>query len=74
MTFLQYCYIIVNFSKQAFEVTNRYVVEDCFTETLSQWLEHSSPEYTELVEALKSQVIGRVDIAEKVEAELGNQN
>ena len=74
VSFLQYCYIVVNFSIQSIEVTNRDVVEDCFTETLSHWLKHSSPEYTKLVEALTSPSIGRVDIAEKVEAKWGKQN
>ena len=43
------------------------MVDDCFTEMLSHWLEHSTPEYTKLVEALTSPAIDRVDIAEKVE-------
>ena len=42
------------------------MVDDCFTEMLSHWLEHSTPEYTKLVEALTSPAIARMDIAERV--------
>ena len=53
---------------QAIESTNRLVVDDCFTEMLSHWLKRSTPPSTraELMDALKSPVIGRHDIAEKI--------
>ena len=53
---------------QAIESTNRLVVDDCFTEMLSHWLKRSTPPstWTELMDALKSPVINRHDIAEKI--------
>ena len=57
-----------------FRLLNYHVVDDCFTEMLSHWLEHSTPKYTKLVEALTSPAIDRMDIAEKVKAKWGKQN
>ena len=53
---------------QAIESTNRLVVDDCFTEMLSHWLKRFTPPptWTELMDALKSPVIGHHDIAEKI--------
>ena len=44
------------------------MVDDCFTEMFSQWLERStpSPSWSELKEALSSPVIGRGDIAKEI--------
>ena len=48
------------------------MVDDCFTEMISHWLKHSTSDHkslkSKLVEALKSPVIGRWDILEKIEA------
>ena len=57
---------------QTIEISNHHVVDDCFTKMLSHWLKHSTSDHTslksKLVKALKSQVIGRCDIVEKIEA------
>ena len=45
------------------------MVDDCFTEMLFHWLQRSAPPptWTDLIDALKSPVIGRYDIAKEVE-------
>ena len=52
----------VCYGLQAIESTNRYVVDDCFTDMLSHWLSRT-PSWSKLVEALQSPVIDCKGIA-----------
>ena len=49
------------------------MVDDCFTEMLSQWLKRSapSPSWAALHEALKSPIIARHDLAQQIKLENG---
>ena len=62
---------------QAMERTNHFVVDDCFTSMLSEWLQQSqaptSLACSKLVEALESKVIGREGIAAEVKAKWGEE-
>ena len=54
---------------QAIRSKNHYVVDDCFTDMLSHWLNRASPPPTKdaLVAALKSPAVGREDLAKAME-------
>ena len=68
----------VGFQLQAMERTNHFVVGDCFTNMLSDWLQQSqastSLACSKLVEALKSNVINREEIAADVKDKWGGEN
>jgi hypothetical protein len=53
----------------AIKKTNHHVVEDCFRETLKQWLMRSSdlkPTSSSLAKALKSPTVGLAQLAEDI--------
>ena len=58
--------IVIIYSLQAIEKTNRGVCEDCFTAVLTEWLKND-PKMSTLLEALKSPSINRTDVVKDLE-------